>query len=285
MHNLPLLLTALLAIAAEPETIEISSAVIKVVEDVAVSSSEAGLVAKLSVREGQMVKEGEPLAQLLDSAERLALERARLEAEIAARKATNEINVRYAKKSTEVARAELARSEETNLKYPKTVSDSELDRQRLVRERGDLEVKQAEHELEIATITQAIRDNERHTAQEMLDRRTIRAPLQGMVVELHRRPGEWVQPGETVARVLRLDRLRVEGFMAAKHAQINLVGSKATVRVAGADGKARDFPGEVVFVSPEIDPINSQVRIWAEVNNKELLLRPGMTASLLVEGR
>lgn len=283
MAGLPLFVAALCALGAEPRTIEIPSAVIKVVEDVAVSSAEAGLLAKIAVREGQIIEEGAVLALLLDSAEKLALERAKLEAEIASRKATNDINVRYAKKSTEVARAELARSEETNLKYPKTVSDSELDRQRLVREKGELEIKQAEQELEIAGITQAIRDNERRTAEEMLDRRTIRSPLRGMVVELHRRRGEWVQPGETVARVLRLDRLRVEGFLAAKHAGLELVGGKAVVRVLGADGKPRDFAGEIVFVSPEIDPINAQVRIWAEVSNRDLQLRPGMQATLLVE--
>lgn len=283
MPGLPVFFAALCTIGAEPQTIEISSAVIKVVEDVAVPSAEAGLLAKIAVREGQIIDEGAVLAQLLDSAEKLALERAKLEAEIAARKATNDINVRYAKKSTEVARAELARSEETNAKYPKTVSDSELDRQRLVREKGELETKQAEQELEIAGISQAIRDNERRTAEELLERRTIRSPLRGMVVELHRRRGEWVQPGETVARVLRLDRLRVEGFLTAKHARLELVGGKAVVRVLGADGKPRDFAGEIVFVSPEIDPINAQVRIWAEVNNRDLLLRPGMQATLLVD--
>jgi RND family efflux transporter MFP subunit len=292
MTHLPLLFTAWLAVGAEPETIEITSAVIKVVEDVAVSSAEAGLVTKLLVREGQMIKQGEPLAALLDSTERLAVERARLEAEIAARKSTNDINVRYAKKSTEVARAELARSEESNVKYPKTVSDSELDRQRLVRERGELEVKQAELELDVAAITQSIRNNELRTAQEMLDRRTIRAPLQGMVVELHRHAGEWVQPGDTVARILRMDRLRVEGFLPAKHAQRELIGRKVKVKIAAADvlpgattGKPQEFEGEIVFVSPEIDPINSQVRIWAEVNNRDLQLRPGMTATLALDGR
>ena len=43
--------------------------------------------------------------------------------------------------------------------------------------------------------------------------------------------------------------------------------------------------GEIVFVSPDIDPLNTQVRVWAEVENTELKLRPGMQANLTVEPR
>jgi macrolide-specific efflux system membrane fusion protein len=103
-----------------------------------------------------------------------------------------------------------------------------------------------------------------------------------MIVELHRRRGEWVQPGDTVARIVRLDKLRVEGFLAAKHARPELVGSKTIVKVTIGDDEL-EFPGEIVFVSPEIDPINSQVRVWADVENADLVLRPGMQAVLVVE--
>jgi multidrug efflux pump subunit AcrA (membrane-fusion protein) len=40
-------------------------------------------------------------------------------------------------------------------------------------------------------------------------------------------------------------------------------------------GKA-EFPGKIVFVSPEINPVNGQVRIWAEVDNKDGILKPGL---------
>jgi macrolide-specific efflux system membrane fusion protein len=41
----------------------------------------------------------------------------------------------------------------------------------------------------------------------------------------------------------------------------------------------------VVFVSPEVDPVNGQVRIWAEIDNKSLVLRPGLQGALLIEPR
>lgn len=275
----------------ETRTIEIPSAVVKIAEEAAVPSSEAGAIARLAVREGQIVEVDAVLAELRDTVERLAVERAAMEAEIAAKRAASDVSVQYARKSSEVARAELVRSEETNAKYPKTVSETELNRQRLVRDRGELEVKQAEREQEIATLTQTIRENEKKAAEQALARRTIRAPLAGMVVELPKRRGEWVQPGETVARVVRLDRLRVEGFLSARDARLELVGREVTVRLAKAAdsppplAKPRDYRGRIVFVSPEIDPINDQVRIWVEVDNRDMRLRPGMQAVMILESR
>ena len=285
MNALPILLAATLLAADQPETIEISGAVVKLVEDVAVPATEAGLLAKINIKEGQFVEEGAILAQVLDTDVRLSVERAKLETDIAVRNLSNDVDIRFAKKSTEVAKAELARSLETNVKYPKTVSNTELDRQRLLVEKSELEIKQAEHDHEIAGLTSEIKGNEHRTALEQLSRRTITAPLKGMVVEVHRRRGEWVQPGETVARLVRMDRLRAEGFLAARHARLDLVGSKVKLVVAGSEGREQEFAGEIVFVSPEIDPLNSQVRVWAEVENTDLKLRPGMQATILVQPR
>ena len=279
----PLLLTASLLTAAPSAPIEIAGAVIKVAEEVAVPAGDAGILAAVEVKEGQLVEEGQIVARIRDNEVRLAVDRARLEAEIAFRKFNNDLNIRFAKKSTEVAKAELARSLETNEKYPKTVSNSELDRQRLLVEQGELETKLAEHEHEIAGLTKEIRENEYKTALDQLERRTAAAPLRGIVVEVHRRRGEWVQPGETIARIVRMDRLRAEGFLAAKHAALKLVGSKVTLKVGDESGKTLDFLGQIVFVSPEIDPLNSQVRVWADVENRELTLRPGMQATLSIE--
>jgi multidrug efflux pump subunit AcrA (membrane-fusion protein) len=286
MFHFSILLTTLLS--ADSGAIEISSAVIKVSEEVAVPARDPGVLAKIEVKEGQLVEEGETLARLLDTDIRLAVDRARLESEIALRKFKNDADILYAKKSTEVARSELARSLDTNTKFPKTVSNTELDRQRLLVEQGELQIKQAEHQRDVAGLTHEISENQHQTARDQLDRRTIIAPLRGMVVEVLRRRGEWVQPGDTIVRIVRLDRLRAEGFLPARHATLDLVGSKVRLRLSPAEGnpaaeKPRELPGRILFVSPEIDPLNSQVRVWAEVENPDLQLRPGMTATLTIE--
>jgi multidrug efflux pump subunit AcrA (membrane-fusion protein) len=280
----PLLLLTALA-AGEPTPLEVSSAVIKVAEEVAVPARDPGVLSAVEIKEGQLVEEGDTGVRLLDADIRLAVDRARIEAEIALRKVNNDVDIRYSTKSTEVARAELQRSLDTNDKYPKTVSNSELDRQRLLVEQGELQIQKALQDRDIASLSREIRDNEHQTAREQLERRIITAPLRGMVVEVLRRRGEWVQAGETVVRIVRLDRLRAEGFLPASQARLDLIGSKVRLKLAGQTDDATEFAGQLVFISPEIDPLNSQVRVWAEVENAELKLRPGMQATLTIVPR
>jgi macrolide-specific efflux system membrane fusion protein len=103
-----------------------------------------------------------------------------------------------------------------------------------------------------------------------------------MVVQVNRRRGEWVEPGEMVVRILRLDRLRAEGFLKARYLSGDVEDWRVTLTVDLPGRPAAELPGEVVFVSPEIDPVNSQVSIWVEVDNEDLRLRPGMRAKMTI---
>jgi multidrug efflux pump subunit AcrA (membrane-fusion protein) len=40
-----------------------------------------------------------------------------------------------------------------------------------------------------------------------------------------------------------------------------------------------------VFVSPEVDPVNGQVRVLAEVDNPDGVLRPGLRATMTIGPR
>lgn len=83
-------------------------------------------------------------------------------------------------------------------------------------------------------------------------------------------------------RIIRLNRLRAEAFLASKTLPLDLVGRPARL-VIDVPGKAPvSFEGKLVFVSPEIDPVNGQVRVWAEIDNHDLSLRPGQTGTLVI---
>ncbi|MCG8451277.1 MAG: efflux RND transporter periplasmic adaptor subunit [Pirellulales bacterium] len=45
-------------------------------------------------------------------------------------------------------------------------------------------------------------------------------------------------------------------------------------------GKTIEVTGTLRFVSPEMDPVTKQVRIWAELPNKDGKLRPGQQGAL-----
>ena len=266
--------------AAEP--IEIPSALVKLIEQVDVPAREAGVMAAVEVREGQLVAEGDLLARIEDTEARIAEEKTRIELVIAEENAKNDVNTRFAKKSVEVAKAELRRSEESIDQYPNSISDSEMDRLRLVVERAILEVEQAEHEAKVAGYTQRVKLNELQAAEEKVKRRRIDAPLGGVVVQINRRRGEWVEPGEMVLRILRLDRLRAEGFLESRYVRDDFRDWQVTLTVDLPGEPGAELPGKVVFISPEIDPVNSQVSVWVEVENESLRLRPGMRAKLTI---
>jgi len=229
-----------------------------------------------------MLEVGAVVARIEDAEVRLTHERARTEFEIARKQAGNDLKVRLARKSTDVARTELKRALESVEKYKKSVSDTEIDRLRLAAEKAELEIEQALHDQETARLTSRLKEIEMELARQAVDRRTLTSPISGMVVQVNLHQGEWVQPGKTAVRVLRVDRLRVEGFVAAELLSGDLVGRRAalTVDLPGKAGAV--FEGAVVFVSPEINPVNQQVRVWAEVENRQLLLRPGLRGTLTI---
>jgi multidrug efflux pump subunit AcrA (membrane-fusion protein) len=281
-----LLLGAVLADAeAKPPAgpIEVPAMLIKLIEQVDVPAREAGPLAAVHVREGQMVQEGQPLAQIEDAEARTAQQRAKLEMEIARANAQNDVKTRFARKSVDVAKAELRRSAESNEKYSKSISESEMDRLRLLVEKGTLEVEQAEHEFRVAGLTQAVKENEHLAAQQKAERHKIAAPLAGVVVQVGRHRGEWVKPGDVVLRILRLDRLRAEGFLPLRHLSPDLQGRSVKLAVDLPDRPGAVFSAKIIFLDPEIDPVNAQVRIWAEVENNQLSLRPGMRAKMIIE--
>ena len=278
-----LVVAATAAAPRESATVEILS-LLRPVEQVDVPAGEPGVLASVGVAEGQLVAAGAVLAGIDDAEARAAEEHALAEFELAGSNSANTVSVRFAKKAVEVAQAELRRSKESNEKYQKSISESEMDRLRLTVEKGLLEVEQAEHTLRVADFQRRMKESDYRAAQQRVLRHTITAPLGGIVVLVSRHRGEWVKPGDSVVRILRLDRLRAEGFIKLQSWRDDLGGRPVRLVVDLPQTPGAEFPGKVVFVDPEIDPVNAQVRVWAEVENRGLRLRPGMRAKMILEG-
>ena len=268
--------------AMSAEQIEVADMVIKPIRRVDVPARQAGVLSVVHAREGLAVSEGELLAKTDDREARFVAELARIEVDVARIRAVNDVNMRFARKSVEISNAELARSESSNKRFPSSVADSEMDRLRLVVQKGELELEQADEEHQVAGFTLQAKEQEHILAQDRVDRHRISSPIKGIIVDVKRRCGEWVEPGQTVATIVRVDRLRAEGFLSVEHANRVAQGRQVEVVVAMPDGSQTPFRGEIVFLDPEVDPINGQVRIWAEIENENLRLRPGMRAGMTI---
>jgi macrolide-specific efflux system membrane fusion protein len=261
--------------------IEVESVVLRLMEEAEVPAQEPGVVTSVAVREGQRVKEGELLTQIDDQVARLAADAAQAQYEIARAKATNDVRIRFAKKSLEVSEAELKRSTESIGRFPKSVSQSQLDVEELNVQKNSLEAEQAQQDQQIAMLEMNAKRNELQAAKAEVSRRRILAPFDGVIVQVYVRKGEWVKPGQQALRIVNVDRLKAEGFIPAEQATVDL-DEKPVRLTVDLQGGHTSFDGRIVFVSPEVDPITGQVRVWAEIANKQGKLRPGQSARMVV---
>jgi len=265
-----------------PGAVQVDSVLVTLIEQVSVPAQEKGLLAKVEVREGDLGAEGDLLAQIDDSEARLTLDRARIELDIALKQSKNDVAVRFAKKAWELAKTEVKRANESIVKFSKSVSQSEIDQLRLTADKAELEIEQAQQELDVAALTAALKKSELDFAAHNVSRRKIAAPIAGVVVEVRRHRGEFIESGDAVFRILRVDRLRAEGFVGAKSLSGSPIGSRVLLTFDLA-GNRLEVPGSLVFVSPEVNPVSGQIRVWAEFDNPKLQLRPGLQASMVIQ--
>lgn len=233
--------------------------------------------------------------------------------EIADRKAGNDARVLASQKTEAVAKNELDRAIRSRQEFVDSISRSEIDGLRLAYEKTGLETRQAmvdhgidalsakaefesavEQELKIELIEKQrqqalankqiqrlewkLHSQQAELAAQFTEKHQVKSPLSGIVVERFRTAGDWVDLGDPVVRVIRLDRLRAEGYAGLD--QLSQLRRNRTVelviRTGGEDVVRRQ--GEIVFISPEIDLVNSEVRFWVEFDNPKGDVLPGMRA-------
>lgn len=333
------------------QQVAIENLIVVPIDRIAVPARAPGVLASLTVREGDSVETGQLLAQLDDAQARIESDRANTQLQIAKqtaesavdvelaqktlerteqisreqevareishRKAANEIRVLAAQKAEAVAGNELKRAAQARKAFVDSVSQSEIDGLELAFQRSKLETQQAafereldklqaesedasavEQQLAIAQsrlgVSKAASDqsvtrlkaklatHEATLAELIVGRHQVKAPFNGVVIQLHRRTGQWVEMGEPVIELLRLDRLRAEGFVpqevATKLSQLPTV----QITVEG-DEPVETRSGVVVFVNPEVDPVNGDVRVWIEFDNADRKILPGMKLSAVVD--
>jgi multidrug efflux pump subunit AcrA (membrane-fusion protein) len=267
-----------------PTPLIVEDSILKTIESTAVASQVAGILQNLNIKEGSRVHQGEEIARIRDVTVRLQLERSQTAVEVAKKKQDNDIDLQIAQKSSAVASNEYQRAIDANSRVSNVYTPNEVDRLKLIFDRAILETQRAEYQREVARLETTVAEVEVKQNQELLLRHRVAAPCAGMVVAVEKRVGEWVEPGTVVARIVEIDRLRVEGFLHVADADPRLLGSKAMVRIDFA-GSSLETEGELVFISPDANPVSGQVRVFIEVENREQKLRPGLRPTVHLKGQ
>ena len=253
----------------------VEGAILKTVEVTSVAAQVQGLLSNVSVREGDRVKIQSPLAAIQSTATELQLQRSKVALDVAQKNFENTIDIELARKTFAVAQNEYLRAIEANKRVEDVYPAIEINRLELVRDRANLEIDRSRYAKEISQLELAKIQIEYRQLEDILDKHNLRAPVSGMVVALEKRVGEWVEPGTVVLRLVEIDRLRIEGFMQAEQADSKWLNTEAQVELQ-LSGKTIQTTAKLVFISPEVNPINSQVRVHLDVDNRDGKLRPGL---------
>jgi multidrug efflux pump subunit AcrA (membrane-fusion protein) len=268
--------------SALPRATVISHALVSVIDDVQVPAQESGLLVAVNAEEGTLVKKDQLVAQLDDRQAKLERHAANVEREAALAKAEDDIEVRFSQASLEVAAAEVATNEAMLAKTPGVVPAGEMRKIRLAKKRAELAVDKSKLDLSVAQMNAQVYEAKVKVTDHTIERRRIVSPMDGEVVARLKQRGEWVNAGEPVLRVIRMDRLKVEGLLpAADFNPAELMNQPVLIEVELAHGQKGQFQGEVTYISPLVTAGN-KYRVRCEVVNRaekqQWLLRPGMSA-------
>ncbi len=115
-------------------------------------------------------------------------------------------------------------------------------------------------------------------AEAALEKKSLRAPFDGVVTKRIRATGEAVDQYFPVMVMVNPDRLWLEAFVPA--ARLGEVRAGAPVEVQAPDAApGRTFAGKVDFIAPNVDPASGEVRVKVLVDHTDGALRPGLSAA------
>jgi multidrug resistance efflux pump len=251
----------------------------------AVPAADSGVLTLMTVTEGMRVEKGQEVGRLDDSEARAQLDVKQFEYDVANQTANSDIDIRHAKAAALVAKAGYDKLEESNRQFKGTVTAIDILKARLDWKKSELAIEQVEEKRIEAQLTAKAKNAEVGAAKVILDRRILRAPFNGVVVKVAKKPGQWVAPGEPVVELVGIDRLRVMGNLnATEWDPAEIHGRKVTVEVPLSRGRTVRVPGKVTYVSPVV--ALDRFAVWAEIEtpieNGLPVVRAGMQAPMTI---
>ncbi len=265
---------------------------------VSVGAVVTGRVMRIPVREGQAVKRGDILMELVDNDERASVAQARAavaQAEAKVRQ-LRELGLPAAEQGLVQAQANLTQArrqyERTReLKAKGFVSQAALDDAQRNLDVADSQLRAAQLQVQsnspagsdfaLAQTALAQARASLGVAQARLDETIIRAPVDGTLIARAVEPGNVVQPGKELMALAPSGETQIVVQIDEKNlAQLKL-GQKA---LGSADAFPRErFAAELVYINPGIDALRGSVEVKLRVPSPPEYLRQDMTVSVDIE--
>lgn len=256
-----IVLAPVLLLSAQAHSVELDG-LIEPHMVVNVGSGVAGIIEKVTVDRGDFVKKGQVLATLQSGVERATVELARARAEF-----TASIELRRAR--LEFAKQQQLRADDLHNKEAVSLQEKEeAETNKLI----------AEGELKEAIERKQLAGLELEQAREVLERRTIRSPITGVVVERFLCPGEFVED-QPLLKVAQIDPLNVEVIIPASLLGSIKVGMRGTVKPEGPLGGV--YAAEVKIVDRVVDAASGTFGVRLELPNPDYSVPSGLKCKVI----
>lgn len=114
-----------------------------------------------------------------------------------------------------------------------------------------------------------------------LKRTVIRSPFEGEITELMVSPGEMIQSGIELVRIVNLRSLYLKGY--ALESEVSILSPGLKVRVKFDAYPKQYYWGIISAISPEVDEEQKTIPIYIKIDNSEKKFYPGMHAEIDIE--
>jgi len=111
-----------------------------------------------------------------------------------------------------------------------------------------------------------------------LERTKIRAPFDGILDRQPVKIGHFMSPGQPCGMIIDKDPLLIVGYVAENQINRISVGARGTAKMSTGELAA----GKIRYIAETPNLTTRTFRVELEVPNKDLLLRDGMTAELII---
>jgi membrane fusion protein (multidrug efflux system) len=221
-------------------------------ESIVVTSKVSGIISEIAFQEGQRVREGDVLLRMDAEERRADIEQALAE-----------------------TRRSQAQRDEIRQRY---------DRAQSLRKTGTgTEAQVADLEAQLRSAESAVASSEarRRAAEARLEDLMIRTPFSGRLGSRGVSLGAFVSPGTRITTLDDVSRVRLD--FSVPENLLSQVALGQPVRALSAAFGERVFSGKVTLVDNRVDPATRSVRLTAEFENSDEVLKPGMFLSVDLE--
>ena len=225
------------------------------------SSQVRGVLKTVSVKRGDVVSKGQLVAQLMSGVEtagvRLARERAAMDLDIKSRRAEQQFRKNNYAQVRALFKKNLASQREND--DAKTLS------------------MVANFEIEKAIKLKKLAELEYWRTQEILKLRSMYSTVDGVVVDVMKSPGEYIEE-QPVVRIAQIDPLYVEVIVPEGHMDNIKLGKKAKVKVAIP--RAASYIATVIVVDHIIDASSGTFGVRLEFPNPDYKIHAGQRCTI-----